>query len=77
MLSELLLNDLISVERKLERLTEERKRAAPIKPTTNARPPSSNACAVLSDNTPLRKVESPRMRVKSWRALGCLHANRC
>jgi GTP-binding protein YchF len=58
MLSELLLNDLIAVERKLERLTEERKKGGTDK-VDNERQTAlfQRLREVLSDNTPLRKVE--------------------
>src|ERR1041384_3378727 len=58
MLSELLLNDLIAVERKLERLTEERKKGGTDK-VDNERQTAlfQRLRDVLSDNTPLRKVE--------------------
>jgi GTP-binding protein YchF len=58
MLSELLLNDLIAVERKLERLTEERKKGGTDK-VDNERQTAlfQRLRDVLSENTPLRKVE--------------------
>src|SRR5215208_6162598 len=58
MLSELLLNDLIAVERKLERLTEERKKGGTDK-VDNERQTVlfQRLREALSENTPLRKVE--------------------
>ena len=58
MLSELLLNDLIAVERKLERLAEERKKGGTDK-ADNERQTAlfQRLNASLSENTPLRKVE--------------------
>jgi GTP-binding protein YchF len=58
MLSELLLNDLIAVERKLERLTEERKKGGTDK-VENERQTTlfQRLNAALSDNIVLRKVE--------------------
>ena len=58
MLSELLLNDLIAVERKLERLTEERKKGGTDK-AENERHTAlfQRLNAALSDNIVLRKVE--------------------
>jgi GTP-binding protein YchF len=58
MLGELLLNDLIAVERKLERLTEERKKGGADK-ADNERQTAlfQRLHAALSENTPLRKVE--------------------
>src|SRR5512135_63179 len=58
MLSELLLNDLIAVERKLERLTDERKKGGTDK-TLNARQTElfEKLHKTLSDNQPLRTVE--------------------
>jgi GTP-binding protein YchF len=58
MLSELLLNDLIAVERKLERLTEERKKGGTDK-TLNERQTVlfSRLHEALNAGTPLRKLE--------------------
>jgi GTP-binding protein YchF len=58
MLGELLLNDLISVERKLERLTEERKKGGTDK-TLNERQTQlfDRLQAALSENKPLRFLE--------------------
>jgi GTP-binding protein YchF len=58
MVEELLLNDLIAVERKLERLTEERKKGGTDK-AENERQTTlfQRLHAALSENTPLRKVE--------------------
>ncbi len=56
--SELLLNDLIAVERKLEKLTEERKRGGTDK-SVNARQSKlfEKLLACLSEGTPLREIE--------------------
>ncbi len=56
--SELLLNDLVAVERKLERLTDERKKGGTDK-VLNARQTSlfERLHASLSDNKPLRNME--------------------
>ena len=58
MLGELLLNDLIAVERKLERLTEERKKGGTDK-TINERQTGlfKRLQEALNANTPLRKLE--------------------
>lgn len=58
MLSELLLNDLIAVERKLDRLTEERKKGGTDK-VLNERQTAlfKRLQDALNDNTPLRKLE--------------------
>jgi GTP-binding protein YchF len=58
MLNELLLNDLIAVERKLERLTEERKKGGTDK-VDNERQTAlfQRLNVALSENAPLRKVE--------------------
>ena len=58
MLSELLLNDLIAVERKLERLTEERKKGGTDK-VVNERQTVlfTRLHEALNSNTPLRKLE--------------------
>jgi GTP-binding protein YchF len=58
MLGELLLNDLIAVERKLERLTEERKKGGADKADNERQTVLFQRLhAALSENTPLRKVE--------------------
>ncbi|MGZ9221041.1 MAG: GTPase, partial [Anaerolineales bacterium] len=73
MLSELLLNDLISVERKLERLTEERKKGGTDK-VDNERQTAlfQRLREVLSENTPLRKVEVSAEEGKILASFGLL-----
>ncbi len=73
MLSELLLNDLIAVERKLERLTEERKKGGTDK-VDNERQTAlfQRLREVLSDNTPLRKVEVSAEESKILASFGLL-----
>ena len=58
MLSELLLNDLIAVERKLERLTEERKKGGTDKVVNERQTVLFNRLhEALNSNTPLRKLD--------------------
>ena len=58
MLSELLLNDLIAVERKLERLTEERKKGGTDKVLNERQTILFNRLhEALNSNTPLRKLD--------------------
>ena len=58
MLSELLLNDLIAVERKLERLTEERKKGGTDKVINERQTVLFNRLhEALNSNTPLRKLD--------------------
>ncbi|MFZ1043278.1 MAG: redox-regulated ATPase YchF [Anaerolineales bacterium] len=58
MLSELLLNDLIAVERKLERLTEERKKGGTDKVINERQTILFNRLLeALNSNTPLRKLD--------------------
>jgi GTP-binding protein YchF len=73
MLSELLLNDLITVERKLERLTEERKKGGTDK-VENERQTAlfQRLRDVLSENTPLRKVEVSTEESKILSSFGLL-----
>ena len=73
MLSELLLNDLIAVERKLERLTEERKKGGTDK-ADNERQTAlfQRLREVLSENTPLRKVEVSAEEGKILASFGLL-----
>jgi len=73
MLSELLLNDLISVERKLERLTEERKKGGTDK-ADNERQTAlfQRLNAALSENTTLRKVEVSAEEDKILSSFGLL-----
>jgi GTP-binding protein YchF len=73
MLSELLLNDLIAVERKLERLTDERKKGGTDK-TENERQTKlfQRLQEALADNTPLRKVEVSAEESKILASFGLL-----
>jgi ribosome-binding ATPase len=73
MLSELLLNDLITVERKLERLTDERKKGGTDK-ADNERQTAlfQRLQNVLSENTPLRKVEVSTEESKILASFGLL-----
>ena len=73
MLSELLLNDLISVERKLERLDEERKKGGTDK-TENERQTAlfQRLNEALSGNIPLRKVEVSAEEGKILASFGLL-----
>jgi GTP-binding protein YchF len=73
MLSELLLNDLITVERKLERLTDERKKGGTDK-TENERQTQlfQRLQEALADNTPLRKVEVSAEEGKILASFGLL-----
>ena len=73
MLSELLLNDLITVERKLERLTDERKKGGTDK-ADNERQTRlfQRLNEVLSNNTPLRKVEVSAEESKILASFGLL-----
>ena len=73
MLTELLLNDLIAVERKLERLTDERKKGGTDK-TLNARQTEifEKLHKTLSDNQPLRGVEFTNEEQKELSSFGLL-----
>src|SRR5512139_368846 len=73
MLSELLLNDLIAVKRKLERLTDERKKGGTDK-TENERQTKlfQRLQEALADNTPLRKVEVSAEEGKILASFGLL-----
>ncbi len=73
MLTELLLNDLIAVERKLEKLTEERKKGGTDK-TLNARQTElfEKLHATLSDNKPLRSMEFTNEEQKELASYGLL-----
>lgn len=73
MLGELLLNDLISVERKLERLTEERKKGGTDK-TLNERQTAlfTRLHEALEAGTPLRKVEVSAEEEKELASFGLL-----
>ena len=71
--SELLLNDLIAVERKLERLVEERKKGGTDK-TLNARQTElfERLHQTLSDNKPLRSLEFNTEEQKELASFGLL-----
>ena len=73
MLSELLLNDLIAVERKLEKLTDERKKGGTDK-IINARQTElfEKLQATLSDNKPLRSMEFTNEEKKELASYGLL-----
>jgi hypothetical protein len=73
MTSELLLNDLIAVERKLERLTEERKKGGTDK-TVNARQTElfEKLHKTLSENKPLRGLEFTHEEEKELSSFGLL-----
>ncbi|MEW6403740.1 MAG: redox-regulated ATPase YchF [Chloroflexota bacterium] len=73
MLSELLLNDLIAVERKLERLVEERKKGGTDK-VLNERQTVlfTRLNEALNEGTPLRKLEFNAEEVKELASFGLL-----
>jgi GTP-binding protein YchF len=73
MLTELLLNDLIAVERKLEKLIEERKKGGADK-TLNARQTElfEKLNETLSDNKPLRSMEFTHDEQKELASFGLL-----
>jgi hypothetical protein len=73
MLTELLLNDLIAVERKLEKLTDERKKGGTDK-TLNARQTElfEKLNKTLSDNKPLRSMEFTNDEKKELSSYGLL-----
>lgn len=77
MTSELLLNDLIAVERKLERLTEERKKGGTDK-ALNARQTElfEKMHKALSDNKPLRDLEYTPEEEKELSSFGLLTRKR-
>ena len=77
MTGELLLNDLIAVERKLERLTDERKKGGTDK-TINARQTElfEKLQAALSDNKPLRELEFTPDEEKELSSFGLLSRKR-
>lgn len=77
MLSELLLNDLIAVERKLERLIDERKKGGTDK-TLNARQTElfKKLNETLSDNKPLREMEFTHDEEKELSSYGLLTRKR-
>jgi ribosome-binding ATPase len=72
MTGELLLNDLIAVERKLERLTDERKKGGTDK-TLNARQTElfEKLHAALSENKPLRDMEFTPKRKRNFPVSAC------
>jgi ribosome-binding ATPase YchF (GTP1/OBG family) len=76
MLTELLLNDLIAVERKLERLVDERKKGGTDK-VVNARQTElfEKLHKTLSDNLPLRTMEFTNEEQKELSSFGCSPAN--
>lgn len=73
MLTELLLNDMIAVERKLEKLTDERKKGGTDK-TLNARQMElfEKLHKTLSDNKPLRQMEFTSEEQKELASYGLL-----
>ena len=73
MLTELLLNDLIAVERKLERLTEERKKGGTDK-VVNERQTAlfKRLQEALNANTPLRKLEFSPEEARELASFGLL-----
>ncbi len=77
MTSELLLNDLIAVERKLDRLTDERKKGGTDK-TVNARQTElfEKLHKALSDNKPLRGLEFTHEEEKELSSFGLLTRKR-
>ncbi|KAA0279055.1 MAG: redox-regulated ATPase YchF [Chloroflexi bacterium] len=77
MTSELLLNDLIAVERKLERLTDERKKGGTDK-TVNARQTElfEKLHKALSDNKPLRELDFTHEEEKEISSFGLLTRKR-
>jgi len=77
MLSELLLNDLIAVERKLERLVDERKKGGTDK-TINARQTElfEKLHRALSDSKPLREMEFTHDEEKELSSYGLLTRKR-
>jgi len=77
MLSELLLNDLIAVERKLEKLTDERKKGGTDK-TLNARQTElfEKLNKTLSESKPLREMEFTHDEEKELSSFGLLTRKR-
>ncbi len=77
MLTELLLNDLIAVERKLEKLVDERKKGGTDK-VLNARQTElfEKLHATLSDNKPLRELEFTSDEQKELSSFGLLSRKR-
>ena len=73
MLSELLLNDLIAVERKLERLTDERKKGGTDKALNEKQTVLfTRLHEALNSNIPLRKLEYTHEEVKELSSFGLL-----
>jgi GTP-binding protein YchF len=73
MLSELLLNDLVAVERKLERLADERRKGGSDKTLVERQVTLFQRLqAVLSENEPLRKLELAPDEVKELSSYGLL-----
>jgi GTP-binding protein YchF len=73
MLSELLLNDLVSVERKLERLADERRKGGSDKTIVERQIALFERLqATLSENEPLRKLEFTPDEVKELSSYGLL-----
>ena len=73
MLSELLLNDLIAVERKLERLVDERKKGGTDKALNEKQSILfTRLNEALNDNTPLRKLEYSHEEIKELSSFGLL-----
>ena len=73
MLSELLLNDLIAVERKLERLTDERKKGGTDKALNEKQTALfTRLHEALNNNIPLRKLEYSQEGIKELASFGLL-----
>lgn len=73
MLGELLLNDLIAVERKIERLTDERKKGGTDKALNEKQTVLFNRLhEALNNNIPLRKLEYSPEEVKELASFGLL-----
>jgi GTP-binding protein YchF len=73
MLSELLLNDLIAVERKLERLTDERKKGGTDKALNEKQTVLfTRLHEALNNNIPLRKLEYSHEEIKELSSFGLL-----
>ena len=73
MLSELLLNDLITVERKLERLTDERKKGGTDKALNEKQTVLfTRLNEALNENIPLRKLEYSIEEIKELSSFGLL-----
>lgn len=73
MLSELLLNDLIAVERKLERLTDERRKGGTDKALNEKQVVLFNRLLeALNDNIPLRKLEYSHEETRELASYGLL-----